>query len=420
MNTSATFTPALHKWRLSVYITFASSGVAFASWVTRTPDIRELLQVSNSQIGLIIFGLSAGSMIGLFSSGTLISRFGAKPVIAAGASLIGLGIAVVGVGTTLGVGGIMAVSAGMALTGVGFGLAEVALNVEGAALEAAFGRSVLPSLHGSYSLGALAGSGLGALAQLFGVPVVWHLAVLGIAAIIAPLSVLHFLPRATGRESRVPHSEETQKPRGMVTSRSRLSVWLEPRTLLIGLIVLGMAFAEGAANDWLPLALVDGYEVEPAIASACFIVFIAAMAAGRLLGGTYVDRFGRVSVLRFLAVVAAVGVLLVILSGNLLLVTLGCALWGVGVSLGFPLGVSAASDNPINSAARVSVVSTIGYFAFLVGPPVLGYLAEYVTLLQAFWLVFALIVVAGLLSHFAQPLAGSATNATNEASPHPH
>jgi MFS family permease len=393
------------KWRLAVYVTFAASGVAFASWVTRTPDIRELLQISNGQIGLIIFGLSVGSMVGLFSAGTLVARFGGRPVIGVGASLIGFGIAIVGFGASLGPDGAVLVSTGMAITGVGFGLTEVALNVEGAALETAFARSILPSLHGAYSLGALAGSGLGALAQLLEVPVWWHLGVLGIAAVISPLAVLRFLPRATGREPRTGGGE------GRTSSRSRLSVWLEPRTLLIGLIVLGMAFAEGAANDWLPLALVDGYNVAPALASACFIVFIAAMAVGRLFGGPYVDRFGRVRVLQVLAILAGAGVLLVIFSGNFVLVAIGCALWGLGVSLGFPLGVSAASDNPVNSAARVSAVATIGYFAFLVGPPVLGYLAEHVTLLQAFLLVFALIVVAGMFSTFARPLPGASDTA---------
>jgi MFS family permease len=370
-----------------------------------------LLGVSNSQIGLIIFGLSAGSMLGLFSAGSLISRGGARPVIGVGASLIGLGIAVVGIGAAFGAGGIALVSTGMALTGVGFGLTEVALNVEGAALETAFGRSVLPSLHGAYSLGALGGSGLGALAQLLGIAVSWHLAVLGVLAIIAPLAVLRFLPKATGREEHTPDGV------GRSSSRSRLSVWLEPRTLLIGLIVLGMAFAEGAANDWMPLALVDGYAVEPAVASAAFIIFIAAMAAGRLWGGPFVDRFGRVAVLRFLAILAGTGVLLVILSGNLILVGVGCALWGVGVSLGFPLGVSAASDDPVNSAARVSAVATIGYFAFLVGPPLLGYLAEFVTLLQSFFLVLALIVVAGLRSPFARPPAARPLASGPEAQP---
>lgn len=405
MNQHAAVDSAVFKWRLAVYVTFAASGVAFASWVTRTPDIRELLQISNGQIGLIIFGLSVGSMVGLFSAGTLVARFGGRPVIGVGASLIGFGIAIVGFGASLGPDGAVLVSTGMAITGVGFGLTEVALNVEGAALETAFARSILPSLHGAYSLGALAGSGLGALAQLLEVPVWWHLGVLGIAAVISPLAVLRFLPRATGREPRTGGGE------GRTSSRSRLSVWLEPRTLLIGLIVLGMAFAEGAANDWLPLALVDGYNVAPALASACFIVFIAAMAVGRLFGGPYVDRFGRVRVLQVLAILAGAGVLLVIFSGNFVLVAIGCALWGLGVSLGFPLGVSAASDNPVNSAARVSAVATIGYFAFLVGPPVLGYLAEHVTLLQAFLLVFALIVVAGMFSTFARPLPGASDTA---------
>lgn len=400
---------AVRLWHLAAFVTFAANGVAFASWVTRTPDIRDALRIDNAAVGLIILGLSLGSMLGLSLSGQLIARFGARPIVAIGASLIGLGVAIVGVGT--GLSAIPVVALGMILTGLGFGLAEVAVNVEGAAIETAMGRSVLPGLHGAYSLGALAGSGLGALAQLAGTSVVVHLVIAGLISLAAPLCVIRFLPRGTGKEvarsvttHSAPHASTSE--RSSTRIRDRLSVWTEPRTLMIGTAVLGISFAEGAANDWLPLGLVDGYGLDPVLASVGFIVFIASMAAGRMFGGPFVDRFGRVMVLRVLSGIAAIGILLVIFSGSLPIfggslvpVALGCALWGLGISLGFPLGVSAASDDARHSSARVSAVATMGYFAFLVGPPILGFLSTQVGLLPSFLLCVALVVIAGFFSN---------------------
>jgi len=390
---------------MAVFVTFAASGVAFTSWVTRTPDIRESLDVTNGQIGWIIFGLSAGSIAGLTISGQLTARRGAKFVVAIGASLIGSGIVVVGVGT--GMVALPVLSVGMIATGIGFGLSEVALNIEGAALETVIGRSVLPALHGSYSLGSLGGAALGALAQFAHVPVVVHLGVLDTLAVAAPVIMLRFLPAATGKEDH-PGTDAQRIDAQRISLRGRLSVWTEPRTLLVGGIVLGMAFSEGAANDWLPLALVDGYAAQPVVASICFGIFVGSMTIGRLVGGRYVDRFGRVAVLRSVSVVAVIGILLVIASGSIVLVGVGCALWGLGVSLGFPLGISAAADVAHNAAARVSAVATLGYLAFLVGPPVLGILGERFGLLRAFLVVLALMAIAGLLSHAARPPAMTA------------
>jgi fucose permease len=285
------------------------------------------------------------------------------------------------------------------------------VNVEGAGIEAAVGRSVLPGLHGAYSLGALTGSGLGALAQLVGVSVVVHLVVAGLLSLAAPLLVVRFFPRGTGQERSLSSgSVSTTESRARV--RDRLSVWREPRTLLIGAMVLGISFAEGAANDWLPLGLVDGYGLDPALASLGFVLFIASMAAGRMFGGRFVDRFGRVPVLWVLGATASLGILLVIIgphlavvSASLVSLAVGCVLWGLGISLAFPLGVSAASDDPRHSSARVSAVATMGYLAFLVGPPILGFISTAVGLLPSFLLCFALVAATLAITHYSRELA---------------
>jgi len=378
-------------WKAATFVIFVGTGITYASWVTRTPAIRSSLGVGTGDMGLIILGLSIGSMAGLLLAGPVVARIGARHVIAAAATVASLGLFTVGLGSGVAIAAL--VGLGLAFTGAGFGMCEVALNVEGAAIEKRMGRSFLPSLHGAFSLGTLAGAGLGAVAELLDVPVPVHLGVLAVVVLVSSVSVVALLPPATGREA------------GRTRRRSGTSggptIWRDTRIVLLGLIALGMAFAEGSANDWLPLGIVDGYGVGSATGAAFYVVFVAAMTSGRLLGGRVVDRYGRSATVRWSAALAVAGVLIVILAGNLVLAALGCALWGVGVALGFPLALSAAADSGADAARRVSAVSTLGYMAFLVGPPLLGLLGEQFGLLQAFYVVLAGAVLAGLVASAA-------------------
>ena len=155
------------------------------------------------------------------------------------------------------------------------------------------------------------------------------------------------------------------------------AAWRDRRTLLLGAMVLGLALAEGAAGDWVALALSDGYRVSQAAGAGGYSVFVAAMAAGRFLGTPILNRHGRVAALRACAVLAILGLGLFVLAPTLWLAYAGLVLWGFGASLGFPVGMSAAADDPATAAARVSVVSTVGYGAFLCGPPLIGFVAEF-------------------------------------------
>jgi MFS family permease len=186
------------------------------------------------------------------------------------------------------------------------------------------------------------------------------------------------------------------------TWRSRLAIWRDPRTILIGLIILGMAFAEGSANDWLALAMVDGHGVDNTTGALVFGVFVTAMTVGRIAGVPLLDRFGRVPVLRVSAVFAAVGLLLVIFGPAPAIAVVGVVLWGLGSALGFPVGMSAAADDPRTAGARVSAVATIGYCAFLVGPPAIGFLGEHFGLLNGLLVVLILVAVAGIVSGSAR------------------
>ncbi|TQC47650.1 MFS transporter [Rhodococcus sp. WS4] len=375
-------------WKMATFVIFVGTGITYASWVTRTPAIRTSLGVGTGDMGLIILGLSIGSMEGLLCAGPVVARIGARHVITAAATVASLGLLTVGIGSGVAIAALVAL--GLAFTGAGFGMCEVALNIEGAAIEKRMGRSFLPSLHGAFSLGTLAGAGLGAIAELLDVPVPLHLGVLAAVVLVSSGSVVALLPPASGREV-----TRTRRRAGLSGS---LAIWRDTRIVLLGLIALGMAFAEGSANDWLPLGIVDGYGVDSATGAAFYVVFVAAMTSGRLLGGRVVDKYGRAVTVRWSAALAVVGILTVILAGHLVLAALGCALWGVGVALGFPLVMSAAADSGDDAARRVSAVSTLGYLAFLVGPPLLGLLGEQFGLLHTFYVVLAGAVLAGLVA----------------------
>src|SRR5690606_5914295 len=186
------------------------------------------------------------------------------------------------------------------------------------------------------------------------------------------------------------------------TRAERRAVWRDPRTYLVGLLVLGFGYAEGSATDWMPLALVDERGFDNATAALLLTVFMVAMTTMRLLGGPLVDRLGRVPVLLGCALLAIAGLATVIFVPDPVAITIGVVAWGLGSALGFPLGMSAAADDPATANARVSAVAIVGYFAFLVGPVLVGYVGEQIGVLSALTIVLGLLVMAGAVSPAAR------------------
>ncbi|MCX5413008.1 MFS transporter [Streptomyces sp. NBC_00059] len=380
---------ATRRRRTALFLFFLVPGLSISSWVTRTPDIRDQLGASTAQMGLVLFGLSVGSMLGILSSGALVARFGTRPVMGVGTVTVILGLVVIGTGAMLS--SAPAVTAGLFLFGAGMGGGEVAVNIDGAEVEQLTGGTVLPTLHGFFSLGTVVGAGLGILCTAVEFPVQWHLGAM--AVVTAGMFVYAFraIPSGVGRTRGARPADGSAAP-------ARAAVWKDRRLLLIGGIILAMALAEGAANDWLPLLMVDGHGVDPALGSAVYAGFAAAMTIGRFGGGFFIDRFGRAPVVRASALSAALGLALVIFADSPVLAGAAVLFWGLGASLGFPVALSAAGDSGPDSAARVSLVAMIGYIAFLVGPPGLGFLGDHYGLRSAMIVVLAFVAVAVFLA----------------------
>ncbi|MFD0035515.1 MFS transporter [Streptomyces sp. NPDC127172] len=382
---------AVRRRRRSLFLFFFLPGIALSSWVTRTPDVRDQLGVSTGQMGLVLFGLSVGSMAGILCSGRLVDRFGTRPVIALGTVLILVSIAVIAIGSLTASAPV--VTLGLCAFGAGMGAGEVAVNVDGADVERLTGSTVLPTLHGCFSLGTVIGALAGMTATAASVPTHWHLGAVGLISTAIFLYAIRHVPAGTGAHAAVQHAE------GEATaSRPATKVWKDRKLLLIGAIVLAMALAEGSANDWLPLLMVDGHGLDATAGSLVYVGFAAAMTLGRFGGGYFLERFGRPAVVRASAISGVVGLLLVIFSDNVAVAGAAVLFWGLGASLGFPVALSAAGDSGPESTQRVSLVATIGYVAFLVGPPGLGFLGDHWGLRSAMLVVLAVVAAAIFLA----------------------
>ncbi|MDO8189506.1 MFS transporter [Conexibacter sp. JD483] len=413
--------PSLRRRRDALFLLFFLMGLAMASWVARTPDMRDLLGASTGEMGLVLLGLAGGSMAGILLAGVAVARRGPRAISTAGMALLVGGVVVVAVGAA--VASRVLVTAGLALFGFGMGGADVALNVAGAEVERELRRPTFPALHGCFSLGTLVGAAIGIGLTAIALAIELHLLAIAVVVAAGAAYAVRSIagPARGGSGDAAPATDAgdgsgapatdagdgaapaTAAGAGADAARRDDAVWRDPRLLAIGAIVLSLALAEGAANDWLPLLMVDGHGLDPALGSAAYTVFAATMTIGRFGGGRFVARYGEAAVLRATALISALGIVLVSLVDSQPVSVAAVVLWGIGASLGFPVALSAAGQSGPNTGARVSTAATIGYVAFLVGPPALGALGQHVGLRDAMLAVVALVVAASFLTPAARP-----------------
>ena len=387
--------PRLERSRQAVALVFALNGLALASWLSRTPAARDRLDLDSAGLGLLLVCLSIGAVSGLPLSGPVVQRLGPRRTVLLGGMLAAAGLLAMALGmfvqaVPLAAGGLLAV-------GLGSSSWDVAMNVEAAEVERRLARTLMPRFHAGFSLGTVVGALLGAGCAAAEVSIAVQVVLT--AAMIAGGVVLGtsaFLPVAvTDVDAAIPERS------------GALDAWLERRTLLLGVMVLAFAFTEGVANDWLAVALVDGHDTSEAGGALGFGAFVTAMTLSRTFGGTALDRWGRVAVLRTQALLAGVGLLMVVAGPAAAWALAGALVWGVGAALGFPVGMSAAADEPDRAAPRVSVVASIGYCAFLAGPPLVGFLADAVGIRQALLVVLVALAVGMVTAGQARPVAAA-------------
>jgi len=375
------------------YVAFVGIGVINATWASRIPQVKSQLHLSSSGLGLVLLATAVGSLVSLPGSGRLVVRLGSDRTLRWISLLSAAGVVVVAFGVR---GSVAAVVAGLFMIGLAAGIWDVAVNVQGARVEQQAGRSLMPRFHAWYGVGTVGGALVGVVMVAAHVSVTVDLLILAavIPAAIWPASA-RFLSDSDHLEPHEHAAARSHRP------------WRERRTLLLGVILLAFALTEGSGNDWISVSMIQGHHVTPVLGTVAYGLFLATMTVSRWNGPHLLERIGRVRTLRLLISIAIGGLLVFILTPWVALAYLGVALWGIGASLGFPVGMSAGADQPALAAPRVGVIASIGYVAFLAGPPLIGLIASSLGLPHALGLVILPLLPAAVLATVAAPISES-------------
>lgn len=371
-------------------VVFALNGFLMAQVVSRMPSLRDQVDASPGRLGLALVAVGVGSIVAMPWTARVAERVGSPAVIAASATFNIVGWACLAL-----VPDPNWLTANLLLVGVGVGVWDVSMNVQGNTLEHRNKRVLMPRLHAGFSAGTVLGALTGAGCAALTVPLSMQLPLMSaLGLVVIAWCVPRLQPDAVSTAGQ-PRARGGAK-RG--ATRRRIS-GLE---LLLGLLTFSTALGEGAANDWLALMLVDERGAAEAVGAMTFAAFNVAMTFGRFYGGKLIARKGRTLVLRLAGSSAVTGVVLVAVVPSLTVAVVGGLLWGLGLSVVFPAAMSAAGEVPGRGSRAIGVVSTIGYAGFLAGAPTIGLVAELVGLDHALLVVAAVCTLVLILSGAAR------------------
>ena len=379
-------------------VVYVCLGFGTSAWLSRLPDVRDDLGLTPATIGTMLLIASLGSLLTLPTSGPIVTKIGARASGRIGVLIWALGIVCAGLGALNA--SIPLATAGLVLLAAGNGLWGATMNIEAGLVQAAVRRTVVPVIQAMYAVGMLGGALLGALAAQMGLPLGAHLFGLAALELLACGTAVGFYLTKEEVAALAPAQDKGDGGEAQSNKAKGLTrvAWREKQTVLIALMVMSAGLMEGAANDWLNLSMVDGYGYSTAAASAAFAFFLLMMTIVRFASPRLEARLGSPKLLRITFTGAVVGLLLVAFAPHHLFAVAGIALWGIGSALGFPLGISALSVDPVMTPARVSVLSTVNYGAALIGPPLLGLIADHIGYHRALAFVALPILLAIVLA----------------------
>ncbi|MEU2208044.1 MFS transporter [Streptomyces hygroscopicus] len=374
----------LSRLRAAITAFFFLDGFVFAGWVARIPAIKDRTSASEGALGLALLGVSAGGTATMMATGRLCRRFGNHPTTVAAGALLAASVALPPLTHSA-----LALGLVLLVFGTGFGALNVAMNSAAVDLIAALRRPVMPGFHAAFSLGGMAGAGLGGLIAAHLSPA-RHLSLLALfglllAAVAGRTLISLPAPVPPGGPGTAAEPGPGTPPGGARPDGAR---WL---VAVFGLIALCTAYGEGAMADWAALHLHQDLDASAGLAAAGYSVFALMMAVGRLSGTVLLERLGQTSTLIAGGVTAAAGMLLGSLAPTIWLALLGFAVTGLGLANLFPVAIARAGA--LTGPGGVAAASTLGYCGMLLGPPTIGFLADWYSLPTALTTVAALAVV---------------------------
>lgn len=380
--------------RVAVSALFFVNGAMFANWVPRIPDVKLGLGLTDGALGLAILGTGAGALLGSLAAGPLATRWGSRGVATTAGVALGALLVLPGIAASW-----LALALSLLVLGVCDSTMDVAMNADALLVQDGYGRSIVNTFHGLWSIGAVAGSLAGSLAAARQIPVALHLMSAGLALAVVVVVARRWLlpsppPDAAVGATRGTRAERARR-RGLVLPTGAVGA--------LGVIAVLGAVVEDSPGSWSAVYLRESLGARPGVAGLAFAAFTAAMTVGRLLGDRVTERFGTVRVLRLGTLLGGCGLAVGLLSSSPAVAIAGFGLAGAGVSTLFPFVFAAAGTLPgVPPGGGIGMVSLLARCGFLIAPPTIGLIADASSLRLALGVVVcacgAITLLAGRLN----------------------
>ena len=385
--------PTLRRARAAVFALFASFGIVLSTWAVHLPALKQSVGMSNAVTGTVLLILGIGSLVGMQISGVAISRWGTERVAVMAGVALAVSIMVPLAATTIG-----QAAVGAFVLGTSAGCADVGMNAAAVDVERDYGRPIMAAFHAVFSIGTVIGSLQGSAGFAL------QLTTLTTTSTIASICLVTVGAAFTGfrgyRARRELDSEEIPALPAQVDRRLRL------RVLLLGMLAFLLLLSEGSAMDWSSLHAREHLGASAPSAALAIGSFVVAMTVARFAADRVAQAVGPVWVLRGGSILAAAGILAVIMAPNLPVALAGWALFGLGLAGGLPQVLTAAGNLGGGSARTLSRVVGVGYVAILGGPALIGWLVELVSWQGAFLVPLCSVVICAAAARLVAPKHG--------------
>ncbi|WP_293742923.1 MFS transporter [uncultured Pedobacter sp.] len=363
--------------RLAISAFYFMQGVCFASWASRIPTFKASMGLNDAELGSILFALPAGQIITMFFSAKLTTHFGSKKMLRATAPLYAIALTFLALATTG-----WQLAAFLVLFGITGNLCNIALNTQGVAGENYYGKPIMSSFHGAWSIGNLTGAliALGLVNLKLGMYThFWMIALISLTNVLFNAKKLL----------------NYNKP-DIVVEKTKFFTMPQGILVLLGVIAFCSMATEGTMFDWSAIYFEDVVKLPHNKAIVGYASFMFMMASGRFMGVYLIGKFGRKNLLQISGAIISLGMALAVIFPYLITAIFGFMLIGLGVSSIVPMVYSIAGNNKkVPAGKAITMVSSIGYFAFLFGPPLIGYISQLSSLRYSFGIisVFGMLII---------------------------
>lgn len=385
---------ALRRFRLSVSLFFFMQGIVFSAWANRIPDIKLQLGLSDAALGTVLFSIPMGQLCAMGLSAWLVNRYGSRIMTIIASMYYPLALVPLGFANSP-----LTLSVGLFFFGMGANLCGITSNTQGVGVENLYARSILASFHGLWSMGGFLGGfiSMGMVALMVSPRV--HFLIVACVSVLMMLMVRRMFVRFDLNPNE-DHTTEDRRPTNRITA-NRKPLWqrVDKFLLLLGAMAFSSMICEGCMYDWSGVYFMQVVNAPDSLVRLGFVVSLCTMATGRMIADRFIMRYGSARVIFTSGTLIFIGMVLAVAMPTLPFATLGFLLVGFGISSTVPVCYSLAGRSTTMKAGNaVSIVTSIGFLGFLLGPPLIGHLSALISLRWTFGVIGCLGLVVATLS----------------------